>query len=418
MIQDTRGRLVWFLPATATRRMFNLNAQAYRGQPVLTWFEGKVTGGHGEGAGVIADTSYRTIATVRAGHGLMADLHEFVLTPEGTALITAYRERPTDLSSVGGPASGTVLSGVVQEIDVATGTLLFEWDSMDHVDVSETYLTYSANGGGDLTKGTGGLPFDYFHINSIATAPGGDLVISARNTSAAYQISRQSGQVRWRLGGRKTSFAMGPGTEFYWQHDARPDPAGGLSIFDDGAAPAYEKHSRALLLSLDTTAMRATLRRQYIHPGTTLLATAMGSTQLLPDGTVFVGWGTEPNFTLFSADGQVLLDGSLPAHDTSYRAHLASWAGHPAEPPTIAARAHTGDRTSVYASWNGATGVRSWTMLAGSSASSLAAVSHAPWAGFETVLTASHPGPYFAAVARDASGRVMAHSHTVRPSTA
>jgi hypothetical protein len=417
MILDSRGRLVWFFPATTTKRVMNLNIQAYRGQPVLTWFQGKDITGHGEGVGVIADTSYRTIATVRAGNGLMADLHEFILTPQGTALITAYRERPADLSSAGGPVSGTALSGVAQEIDVATGKLLFEWDSLDHVAVAESYLRYVSSGGENLTKGTGSQPFDYFHINSIATVPGGDLIISARNTSAAYQVSRADGQVRWRLGGRKTSFAMGPGTEFYWQHDVRPDPAGGLSLFDDGASPAHEQNSRALLLSLDTTAMRTTLRRQYIHPGTTLLANAMGNTQLLPDGEVFVGWGSEPNFTLFAADGRVLLDGTLPANDTSYRAHLADWTGHPTEPPAIAARARPHGRTSVYASWNGATGVRSWTMLAGSSASSLAAVSYAPSSGFETVLTAGHPGPYFAAEARDSRGRVMARSRTVRLGT-
>jgi hypothetical protein len=414
MICDTNGRLIWFSPASPARRVMNLSVQEYRGQPVLTWWQGSISGGHGQGTGMIADSSYRTIATVRAGNGLMADLHEFVLTPHGTVLLTAYRERPADLTGLGGPAKGTVLSGVAQEIDVATGQLLFEWDSLDHVAVSETYLKFSPDAGEDLIRGATGLPFDYFHINSIAVAPDGDLLISARNTCTVYKVARRDGTVRWRLGGRYSSFVMAPGTRFYWQHDVRLHGASVLSVFDNGAAPARESRSRALLIRLNTTAMLATLRRQYVHPSSTLLATAMGSAQRLPGGGMFVGWGTEPGFSLFSTDGRMLLDGRLPAKDSSYRAFLHDWSGHPAGSPAIAVRSGPSGGASVYASWNGATGVRHWTALAGTTASSLAEAARAPWASFETAVHAPHAGPYFAVEARDASGRVLGRSGTVR----
>ena len=163
----------------------DLKVQSYRGQPVLTWWEGQVITGYGEGQAVIADSSYRTIATVNAGHGLQADLHEFVITPQDTALITAFRPVAADLSALGGPRQGTVLSGAVQEIDIASGQVLFEWDSLDHVPVTDTFVPFAG--------GTKAAPFDYFHINSIAIAPDGDLLISARNTSTIQAGLKKAG---------------------------------------------------------------------------------------------------------------------------------------------------------------------------------------------------------------------------------
>ncbi|HEY1319123.1 MAG TPA: arylsulfotransferase family protein [Streptosporangiaceae bacterium] len=409
MILDPAGRLVWFSPSSGRTRFMDLQVQSYRGKPVLTWWEGEISAvGVGEGAGVIADTSYRRLHTIHAAHGLRADLHEFVLTPQGTALITAYRTTTADLSGVGGPASGPVFSGVVQEIDVATGKLLFEWESLGHVDVAETNAAFA---GASASK-----PFDYFHINSIAVAPDGDLIISARNTWAIYKIARPGGRVRWRLGGKKPSFDMGPGTDFYWQHDARPHGDSTISLFDDGAAPPKEKESRVLLLDVDTKAGRVTLRRAYTHPEH-LRADAEGNAQVLQNGNVVVGWGTTAAFSEFSEAGDLLLDGKLPKDDETYRAFRQQWSAQPAGPPAVAARSAPGGGAVVYASWNGATEVDSWTVHAGASASSLAPAGSAPRTGFETAITVSHPGPYFTAHAHDASGATLARGVPVRVTT-
>ena len=406
MICDYNGGLVWFSPSTARTTKLDFNTQTYRGRPVLTWYEGPVINGHGEGVAVIADTSYRRIHTISAGSGLRADLHEFVITPQDTALITAYRPASADLSALGGPASGTVLAGVAQEIDIVTGRVLFEWDSLDHVGVTESYKALDG-------AGTDTNPFDYFHINSIAIAPDGDLIISARNTWAVYKITRPGGAIVWRLGGRKSSFAMGPGTRFYWQHDARPHGDSSLSLFDDGAIPQEERQSRGIFLDLDTTTMRATLARQYVHPAP-LLAGAMGNTQLLPNGNVLVGWGTEPYFSEFTHDGQLVRNGRLPANDPSYRVFVQGWSGYPAGRPAAAARSRAAGGTTVYASWNGATTVATWTVLAGRSPSSLRKVATARRTGFETTITARDPGPYFAAEARGPRGHVLARSAAVK----
>jgi hypothetical protein len=120
------------------------------------------------------------VAEIRAGNGLQADLHELNLTPQGTALVTAYRVTTTDLSVLGGPSNGQVLAPQAQEIDIATGKLLWYWDCLEHVPVTETCSSPPNE------KQTS--PFDYFHMNSIAVAPDGDLLISARNTWAVFKL--------------------------------------------------------------------------------------------------------------------------------------------------------------------------------------------------------------------------------------
>jgi hypothetical protein len=410
MILNRTGGIVWYSPNTGFppsqgKARVDLNVQSYRGQPVLTWWEGEVVLGYGYGQAVIADTSYRTIATITGGNGLRADLHEFVITPQDTALITAYRTVSADLSALGGPRGGVALSGTVLEIDIASGRVLFQWDSIDHVPVTDTYIPFSG--------GTKAAPFDYLHINSIAVAPDGELLISARNTSAVYKVARPSGQVTWRLGGKRSSFQLGPGATFWWQHHARPQGASTVSIFDDAASPAKEPQSRAILLDLDTKTMRATLTRSYTHSAG-LLAANQGSMQVLADGRVVVGWGNLPYFSEFAADGTLLLDGQFPIGDQSYRAFAGAWTGHPTERPALAARPNPAGGSTVYASWNGATELDSWRVHAGRTATGLKEIGSQDHTPFETAITVNTTGPYFGVTAHDADGKVLGQSATVR----
>lgn len=407
MILDRHGGIVWYSPNTrfpASKGMgrVDLKVQTYHGKPVLTWWQGQLNKGVGEGRVVIADTSYRTIATLNAGNGLQADLHEFVITPQNTALITAYRQEMTNLSRVGGPARGVALSGVVQEIDIPSGRVLFHWSSINHVPVTDTYVPFVK-----------GIPFDYFHVNSISIAPDGSLLISARNTSAVYKVARPSGRVIWQLGGKRSSFRMGPGATFWFQHHALPQGANTLSIFDDGGAPPVkEPQSRAILVNLDTRAMRATLARSYVHPARLQVAN-QGSMQVLPGGRVLVGWGNLPYFSEFAANGTLILDGHFPIGDQSYRAFAAAWTGHPADRPAAAARVNPAGGSVVYASWNGATQVATWTVLAGKTPTALVQAGSQRRSGFETRITVHSSGPYFAVTAHDARGHVLGRSATV-----
>jgi hypothetical protein len=274
------------------------------------------------------------------------------------------------------------------------------------VGFDETYLP--VQGG----HGTQTLPYDYFHINTIQDTGDGDLLIGARNTWSVYKVSRKTGKIRWRLNGKKSDFTMGPGSEFYWQHDTRLHGPDVLTVFDDGYDGVLrqdEKESRALILNVDYDRMLVTLRKQFTHPNQLVLAKAMGNAQLLPDGGMFVGWGTNPYFSEFSPDGKLLLDGRLTKGDPTYRSFIGDWAGHPADLPAVAARHRAGGAT-VYASWNGATAVKSWTVLAGRAQTSLARIGSAPKSGFETAIAVRSKGPYFAVQALDAKGRALSTS--------
>src|SRR5262249_19413002 len=213
MIVDRDGSLVWFGPPLGGTPL-NFTTQEYRGKPVLTWSAGVVNEvGVTTGTSYIADSSYRVIATVKAGNGAQTDLHDFKLTPQGTALVTAHRKVSADLSALGGPATGAVLVSAAQEIDVATGKVLLDWNSLDHVPLTESRQP--------LRGGTAATPYDYFHINSIALAPDGDLLISSRNTWAVYKVARRSGAIRWRLGGKKADFTAAAGGAVLLRRTAR-----------------------------------------------------------------------------------------------------------------------------------------------------------------------------------------------------
>ncbi|MDR2983444.1 MAG: arylsulfotransferase family protein [Nocardiopsaceae bacterium] len=414
MIMDTAGDLVWFSPDTSRQASkMDFQQQILNGKPVLTWFEGRVvSGGYGLGVAKIADSSYAITHTIHAHNGQQVDEHEFNISPQGTALVSAFNKQPYDLSKVGGPKKGWLLSGIVQEIDPATGELLFQWDSLDHIGFDETNLP--VEGG----HGTKSMPYDYFHINTIEDAGDGDLLIGARNTWCMYKVSRKTGDIVWRLGGKKTDFTMGPGSEFYWQHDTRlhGPKRETMTVFDDGydgVLPKNEKQSRGLILNVDYDKMLVTLRKQFIHPGTLILSKAMGSAQMLPGGGMFVGWGTNPYFSEFDADGKLVLDGKLLKGDPTYRAYIGDWEGHPTDLPAVAAHRRPSGAT-VYASWNGATEVATWHVLAGRTHTSLTAVNSAPRKGFETTIPVSAKGPYFAVEPRDAKGRVLARSQPVK----
>src|SRR5438876_2182637 len=241
MILDNRGDVVWFKPLD-THGVSDFRVQRYRGKPVLTWWRGQAPMGVGRGRYVIYDDTYHQITQVRAGHGYAGDIHEFMISRRNTALFPVYHQLPDDLTSVGGPKEGRIFDGIFQEVDIPTGRVLFEWHSWPAVGLKESYAPPS-----QAAQGQKAPPYDYFHINSIEVEPNGNFLISARNTHALYEIDRKTGRILWRLGGKKSDFEMGPGTNFEWQHDARRHPDGTITLFDNGAAPSVEKFTRILV---------------------------------------------------------------------------------------------------------------------------------------------------------------------------
>jgi hypothetical protein len=402
MILDEQGRLLWFKPLSpAGARAADVRVQSYLGKEVLTWWQDPlVTPGNRDAGIVIDDSSYRQVAVIRAGNGYQPDLHEFRITPRGTGLITVYDGILCNLSALGGPAHGAVADTLMQEIDLATGLVRYEWHSLDHVPLSDSYVLSRP---GSLKE-----PFDYFHINSIDVTRSGDFLIDARNTWAAYDVDPRTGQVRWRLGGRRSSFKLGAGAGTAYQHDAREQANGDITFFDNGATPKAHSQSRAIELALNTQTMTATLVRRDEH-APALVAGSQGSTQTLPDGNWMVGWGQAPWFTEYAPSGTVVFDAHLPPSYESYRVYRQPWSATPATPPAFAL-VGAGNRATVYASWNGASTVASWRVLAGSSRTSLSPLAAAARSGFETAIglaSAPRAGSWVAVQALDASGAVL-----------
>jgi hypothetical protein len=340
----------------------------------------------------------------------MGDLHEFLITPDDSAIFLITNRVTGDVPAPSGPVAGEIIEAVIQEIDIATGRLLFEWHSLPAIDPAESYLPPPSDG----------EAYDYAHANSLDLLPNGDLLLSLRHTWGVYRIERMTGAIAWRLGGRRSDFTLGDGLPFAWQHDVRALPDGRLTIFDNGARnpdprdpnAAFETQSRGLVVALDEATMAATVEREVVHPAG-VLATSQGSFQLFPDGVAFLGWGQVPRFSEFDAAGQLRLDASFPTKG-SYRALRQPWVGRPAEPPAVAAVGVSGGGTAVYASWNGATEVATWEVLGGPDASRLRPLGRAPRTGFETVIRVTGPARSVAVRALDANGVVLGQSEATR----
>jgi hypothetical protein len=332
-ILDQKGNVVWFQPVPAGQEASDFRSQTYHGQQVLTWWQGTGLGGLATGTDYIYNSHFQQIATVNAGNGLSADGHEFLITPQSTALILSYTTATADLSSIGGPSNQTVIDGVVQEIDIPTGKVLFQWNSEDHVPYSQSEQPLPASAS---------TPWDWFHINAVHIDTDGNLLIDARDTWTTYKVNRHNGSIIWQLGGKASDFALkaAPGQSlnnaneiFAWQHD--PEALGNdeYSFFDNEAAgvgntgvdpTAQFGLSRAVTVKLNEWNRTATLIASDNQPEG-LTAPSQGNAQTTGDGNLFVGWGSLPYFSEFDPSGKLLFNAQLPTGVNSYRAYLLPW---------------------------------------------------------------------------------------------
>jgi hypothetical protein len=404
MIINPRGKLVWF-DHTGRATPFNFEVQRYRGRPVLTWWQGRVVGiGYGAGGrDMILDSSYRKVAALHGGDGYSSDLHEFQLIPHGRALIDAYVPVHANLSGVGGPSNGTVLDCVIQELDVKTNRVLWEWHAYGHIPLSASYNSVPSDPS---------TPYDFFHLNSIQQLTGGKLIISGRNTWSVYMIDERTGRVQWTLGGKDSNWRMGPGTNFEWQHDARMHRRGILTVFDDGSWPAEESQSSAKELRVNVRTGLVSLVRQFTHfPG--LLAGSQGNAQLLGNGNMMIGWGSASQFSEYTPKGHAVLDGGFRLGVNSYRTYRFPWNGQPATRPSLAVETGPHGRHHLYASWNGATDVASWEVLDGQTRKVLVPLTARQKRSFETEITVKADRRYFAVEALAANGHVLRRSYII-----
>ncbi|WP_196073308.1 arylsulfotransferase family protein [Nakamurella alba] len=405
MMYDNAGALVWFHPVT-DKIVGDAEVQNYLGQEVITWFEGTAPYGAGNYRGdyQIYNSAYQSIATVRMGNGYQADIHDMILTEDNTALLMAYNPVLCDNITVTGCKTGaTVLDGVIQEVDVATGAVLFEFHSLDHIPTSDTYYPNYLQSN----------LMDYIHFNSLDIDTDGNIIASARLTSALYKINRTTGDVIWIFGGKSTDFPTvvdddpevvatgitGPD----YPHDFRVRGTNQYSYFDNGVRrqiAVTSNTSRAAFVTLNpgtgTATYTESLRRANTYGPT------QGKNQDVGSGLAsLVGWGGLGIATEYNSAGTAIWDANIVG-DGTYRTVRQEWTGTPTEKPTVVVSARTGSNATLKVSWNGSTETTGWRVLSGSNPRALSVLgSTTSKSGFETTVTVTGAGRYLAIQAMD-----------------
>ncbi len=435
LILDNDGNPIWFRPLSTPNLMnTDFRVQNWNGKPVLTFWQGTLAtpptytnapGGSSEPGSCyhVLDDTYTVIATVSAYNGFTSDIHEFLLTPRGTALFLATQSVPMDLTPYGGPQNGFVQDFSIQEVDLTTNKLLFFWNALAHIPLSDSFEpASSATSSGNI--------WDAYHLNSIGlTDNENELLVSGRNTWTLYKISRQSGDILWRLGGKQSSFTIDSDATFSWQHDARflsgTTTTNTISLFDDNCCegdtvPPGTPPSHGLILELDLPSMTASMIKSYYHDPL-ITVSSQGNVQSLSNGNKFIGWGQSQYYSEFAGEGNteatpsvnLLYDASMPGNNYTYRAYRNTWVATPYYPPKIAVDANSGQITA-YVSWNGSTETASWQVYAGQRSHNLSLVGAAAKGGFETAIPVLSRGPYFQVKALNSQGKVIGKSAVVK----
>lgn len=352
-------------------------------------------------------------------------MHEFKITPYSkgtTALMTVYQPRQYDLTV--NPrfnvrkGMGWIVEGVFQEVEIDTGKVVFEWRSLNHVDPEDACTLPGTTD----TSGTGldeQEPWDYFHLNSIDKNEKGDYLLSARHTSAIYKVSGRDGSILWQLGGTRSHFEL-INFNFSYQHHARwisENSTHTVFSFYDNASNNYAAtgtFSHGYVIEIDHTAKKATMIKEFgaPEPEGGLLSTSQGNMQLLPNGGVHIGWGEHAYFSEHLPNGEATMYAHVAERESNvmiYRSNKYNWTAQPVTKPALWTYSRTGkEQMGFWASWNGATEIKSWRFYTGASA-------RGPWklagnvfkTGFETEHHIDQYAAWTYAEAVDVEGRAM-----------
>ena len=431
MIVDANGEVVWMDPSgqhDGDAGHFDLRPQEYQGEQILTYFKGPASGGWGYGDIYLMDESYQVFNTVTTGGSLPpheTDFHDMTITDDATMLLLAYVATQTDLTEVGGTEDGWVENAVIQEVDMESGDVVFEWSALDHIPVTDSMLDFEQElqaqeddeDDDEAELGTQDQPFDYFHINSATLDDDGSILVSARHTHAVYQLDRDTGAVQWILGGKSSDFEMAEDAVFEWQHSAARDADGTITLLDNHTKEDDGDSSRGLRLEVDEDAMTASVATEYAPPQERP-AGSMANTQPLENGNMIVGWGAQPYYSEFTKEGELLYDvchgdacheAKYDGGGGSYRAYKGQWEGDPNTSPDAVVEEHDNGQQRVYMSWNGATEVDRWRLVAGPDEDNVTQETSVQKTSFETSIPVlDEASQYVVVEALDANGDVLA----------
>lgn len=436
-IYTDAGDLVWSGYTYFSIWAANFQAGRYHGEDILFAFEGdhNPNYGHGHGHVTFLDRHYDTVKEVRAGNHRLLDKHEFHIVDERTALVQIYHPVPRDLSEFASDAAQQwIIDAQFQEIDIATGDVLFEWSALDHVSPSESLLPPDDGEAGHGYNSSDA--WDYFHINAVDKDANGDYIISARHTAALYKIDGRTGDIVYKFGGlpaiKPSSFSNTDNFTFAFQHHARflsrsdDGTKEVISFYDnsahgtennDGNVVDYNKYSSAKIVELDTETWTAKLLFLGVAPDG-VLSKSQGNTQVLANGNVLIGTGSAGSVAEFDPAGNVIfaayLDSGVHGNRVqNYRAFRYEWTGIPREKIAVFSELTADGSTVVYVSWNGDTRTRTWKFFL---------VKHgkkhylgkAPKSGFETTFYVDTDVDTVLAEAYDDEGELLGESSSSR----
>lgn len=268
---------------------------------------------------VLLDSNFKMVDQIQMKNGYLADLHEFVIQPNGHYLMMAYHEIPFDMSKYveGGDPNAVVVTTILQELD-KDKNCIFEWSSLNHLDLFDTY--------DDLQKKS----IEHAHGNSIFIDTDGNMILSNATTNDIIKIDMVSGEVLWRLGGKKNQFKFINEREenaplyFSLQHDAHKIDNGNLLFFDNGFM-RQNKYSRAVEYKIDEDKKEVELVWEY-RSNPDIFAVAMGSARRQKNGNTLINWGLmasqyQRNFTEVDTNGNIVFETSFPQGVFSYRVY-------------------------------------------------------------------------------------------------
>lgn len=271
----------------------------------------------------VMDDNLQHVRTYRAGNGMPAGGHEFIMMPNGHKMMLAFEPKHIDMSLIveGGDPNALVRTSIIQEFD-ANDNIIFQWRAWDHIPLLENYAVLT------------GKYIYHTLFNSMDFDHEGNALISNRLNSEIIKIDRNSGQMIWRLGGKSNEFnfvnehEQNAPTYFSFQHDIRCLPNGNITLFDNGFqhSPSY---SRAIEYKLNQVDKTAELVWEYRND-TDIFASANGSMRRLENGNSLIGWGWvaseyKKDLTEVTPDGDVALEFELPANVGSFRWVKSKW---------------------------------------------------------------------------------------------
>jgi hypothetical protein len=436
-IYDGNGELIWSgSPMFQHYNTYDFRATEYDGRHMASLIT------HVDEAGFIFDSTYQVQKTVNMTSNVpdwaadklrderTANMHEFYVIANGSRvlMLTKVFEHTSveESKTIGFNGNCTAKWEGFKEVDLATGEVLFEWNSHGHIGLDEgTIEPVNLLCSRTLPHG-----YDSPHENAIDKFDDGDYLLSARYTDTIYKISHRDGSIVWRLGGKKSDFHFKDDeATFKRQHFARVLDQNKthtvVSMFDNSVGKAANddvKHarSRGLILALrtDTTPMTAEVVQKFELSERRRIR-AKGDLQVLPNDNAFICWSKASELSEHSPDGRVLMEAAFKLRSAgTYRGYKFPWVGQPSAPPDIKSFTHQSDNvrnTTVYVSWNGATEVKTWNVYGtNSSDDDVRLITSAKRQGFETMLTFDGYAETIYVEAVDLRGNFLGRSGTFK----